>query len=211
MNYSEITQAALSFADRFDTGTIGNLNVFLRMIEAKVNRVMRAQQMELSDAILVDPDVNHFHLPLDCAEVRSVGLFTNFDTKRMQFVTLAQFSKIVADKVQPSGDISGYYTFIDDLVYVYPVSTTDAVYGIVYYAKIPPLLPTSPDDTNWLSEQYPDIYISGLVFEINAYTKNPDASSNWSERFNSALNELTEQNWLRKWPGASLVMSIEDN
>lgn len=211
MNYTEIVATALAFADRTDSETVNNVPNFLKMVEAKINRVIRAQQMEVTAFIAIPADVGGFDLPIDFAEAREVLQYDVVagTSVPLQFLTPHAFSAVKAafDKNGIIPQIP-YFSIISNNVAIFPVPSVDYAVFLVYYSKIVPL--TVVADNNWVSEQYPDIYISGLVFEISSFVKNPDAAMAWNSRFDAALGELTSQNWLRKWPGASLVMTIQN-
>ena len=215
MNYLQITQAALSFADRSDSETVNNIDNFLRMVEAKIDRVLRVQQMEAADTVTVLAGEVSAQLPADFAEMREFTKFISYEPVIYQYVPQRTFFYAVDTNLKASDIIpaaAGIYTLIgSNTVGVLPKDdNVDVPYAFTYYKKVAPLVPDLPGNTNWVSEQYPDVYIAGLVYEISCFVKNPEAAKLWNERFVSALNELTEQNWLRKWPGASLVITLGD-
>jgi hypothetical protein len=214
MNYTEIVEAALSFADRTDTETVAKIPVFVKMVESKINRVLRIQEVEVGGTIeLLDGgNITGNQLPPDFSEMRGamvydLGAAAYFP---MQYVTPKVFSDLLKNPNLPVGRqyaSQAVYTISSNVLSTSAAFFTGLTAFIQYYKRVVPLTEAEPD--NEISALYPDAYIAGIVFEISSFVKNPDAAAAWNGRFDSILNELTAQNWLKKWPASSLVTIIE--
>lgn len=214
MDYSEIVEAALSFADRTDTETVAKIPVFIKMVESKINRVLRIQEVEVGASIeLFDGGVAaEGPLPADFSEIREAMIYdADIDAYiPMQYVTLKAFFDLIKNPNLPVGKqypSQTVYTIASNVLSTNAAFFPGLTASIQYYKRVVPLTEAEPD--NEISALYPDAYIAGLVFEISSFVKNPDAAAAWNGRFNSILGELTAQNWLKKWPASSLVTIIE--
>lgn len=216
MDYSEIVEASLSFADRTDTETVAKIPVFIKMVESKINRVLRIQEIEAVETFIPfedgDDPGSYVILPSNFSEIREATVF-NEDTNEyytMQYITPKVFNDLVKNPFLPVGkQYAGQiiYTIKSDLLLTNATFSNGGGIKIQYYKKVTPL--TEADPENEISVFYPDAYIAGIVFEISSFVKNPDAAAAWNARFDSILGELTTQNWLKKWPASSLVTIIE--
>lgn len=216
MDYSEIVEAALSFADRTDTETVAKIPVFIKMVESKINRVLRTQEIEVVETVILfedgDDPGSYAILPSNFSEMREATVFDE-DTNEyytMQYITPKVFNDLVKNPFLPVGkQYTGQiiYTIKSNLLLTNATFSNGGDIKIQYYKKVTPL--TEADPENEISVFYPDAYIAGIVFEISSFVKNPDAAAAWNARFDSILGELTTQNWLKKWPASSLVTIIE--
>jgi hypothetical protein len=59
-----------------------------------------------------------------------------------------------------------------------------------------------------MSQDYPDIYLSGVVAEIELFVKNYDAAGIWAQRLVMATQELDASDNTERWSGSSLVMRV---
>lgn len=214
MDYSEIVEASLSFADRTDTETVAKIPVFIKMVESKINRVLRIQEVEVSTVIEMfdGGSTSGGALPADFSEIREAAIYDlGADAYvPMQYVTPKVFADLLKNPNLPVGRqyaSQAVYTIRSNVLSTSAAFATGLTAVIQYYKRVVPLTEAEPD--NEISALYPDAYIAGIVFEISSFVKNPDAAAAWNDQFNSILGELTSQNWLKKWPASSLVTIIE--
>ena len=205
MNYAEIKDAALAYADRSDSATSANIDVFLRMVEARVNRVLRNEEMCIQYDIATVQDQSDYSLPSDYAGMRSISLETAGAIQPLQYL-----NPEAADWLVDSDETDVlYYTIRSKkLVLMKPPADTASNIRINYFKKVPEL--TSTDTTNWLSTMHPDIYIAGLMVEISSFVKNIPASKAWNEKFKAAVDECVAANWGDKWSGTSMFIRIAE-
>ena len=78
------------------------------------------------------------------------------------------------------------------------------VLEIVYYRKVPHLSDTKLD--NWLSIDFPDVYVFGLMVEINSFVKDAQSTELWDIRFRNSMDELENYDQLTRWSGTALTM-----
>lgn len=197
MNYSEITSAALGYSDReHDQEVLNKLDSFLKIVESRVNRVLKTQKMAVRVKLEAITGKNFYGLPLDFDGLRDI-----------------EVSNITGDVITPSymspeqinnryntsnKDIA--YCIINDQLQIEPAQS-DSTIELVYYRRVQEL--TALDD-NWLSDTYPDCYIFGLLVEINSFVKDAEAAMMWDQRFKEAVSEIKGNDQLSRWSGPAL-------
>lgn len=206
MNYSEITAAALAYADRSDSATTANIDVFLHMVEARVNRVLRNEEMCEEYDIATVQDQSDYSLPADYAGMRSISLETDGAIQPLEYLNPESTDWLVDSDDET--DVKYYTIRSKKLVLMKPPADADSNIRINYFKKVPEL--TSTDTTNWLSEMHPDIYVAGLMVEIASFVKNPDLARSWNEKFAAAVDECIAANWSDKWSGTPMFIRIAE-
>lgn len=206
MIYSEIQTAAYTYADRTDQETIDRYDDFLRIVEARINRVITTLKMSARTTLAMDEAITYYGMPLDFLgfrDLRVEGTSVNGEnaTVTCQYRTPAQINEL-RNTTQISGEV--YYSVISDQLHVYPPQDDTHTLEMVYYQKIPPL--TSTEDTNWISEEHPDTYIFGLLVEINAFNKDIEATGLWETRFKEAVGDISVKDIDTRWGNSDLLV-----
>lgn len=208
MLYDEIKDLALRYADRNDPGTVDRVDDFILMAEARVNRLLKTRQQTGRFYTPTVDNLEYYPLPSDYIGLRDIQInsttptVANAPARSMKYLTPQQ---IDARRGNPS--LETYYTIIDNQIQIYPAPPAGYTIEIVYYQKVPNL--NSTDNTNWLSEHYPDIYVSAIAAEICLYVKDYPAASIWTERVGAAIDELSTTDAEERWTAASLTMRAE--
>jgi hypothetical protein len=206
MNYTEITKMALSYADRSDTEVTSRIDDFLRVVEARINRRIKTQRMAARTVTIAIAGQEYYALPEDFAGMRDIEVRKTLNaTKRttLSFLTPEQLNQIV--NAEYSGNYV-YYTIVANQLQIFPHQ--DGIIEMIYYKRLPAL--SSADNTNWLSEYNPDTYVFGLLVEISAFVKDPEAAKLWDKRFQDSLDELVYDDFMSRWSGPSLVVRAEN-
>ena len=103
-------------------------------------------------------------------------------------------------------DASGvYYTIIGDQLQIRPPQD-NKILEVTYYQKLLELGEVNTE--NWLSQDYPDAYVFGLMVEISAFTKDVDSGQLWESRFVETLNSIDNQDIKNRWSGTPLEVRI---
>ena len=206
MDYQEIVDAGVAYADRFNDPEIAdNLDLFLRMGEARLSRLLKVRKASVR-AILLANGGNMYALPPDFAGMRHIQIIPTDPTKRL---TVLDFLNPRQMTIKEQGERAlnqlGYYTIIaDQLKISFEVSASTI--EILYYQRIPPLTETA--ENNWVSIDHPDIYLCLLMFEIEIFTKNYTAADGWEARLDKALNELGVTDITERWSGDPLTTKV---
>ena len=60
-----------------------------------------------------------------------------------------------------------------------------------------------------MSADHPDIYLAGLITEIESFTKNYDAAQIWDAKMTRMIEELRTDNEESLWAGNTLTTRIQ--
>jgi len=209
MTYDEITSVALSYSDReSDAELPSKLDSFLRIVESRVDRVLKTQKMTIRTLLNTVQGQEYYGLPADFAGLRDIEIRgqDNIGGAARERVTLEYLTPEQMNSATgfSAGTGNIYYTIIANQLQISPTQD-NMVLELVYYRKLPNL--TANDNTNWLSDDNPDTYVFGLMVEISAFVKNPDATSLWNSRFKESLGEIDLDDSKARWSGSMLTVT----
>lgn len=207
MNYQELVDAAKAYADRQDIEVSDNMDTFIIMAESRINRILKTREQTARVVTNTISDQEYYGLPPDYAGMRDIQVNSGSavsDSKNynMHYLNPAQFNDY---RSKPFNE-KYFYTIIADQFQIYPIMSDGQTIEIVYYQKVPNL--NSIDSFNWLSISYPDIYLSGILAEIESFVKNYDVAKNWDSKMSRSLSELEESDVEERWSGSSLEVRI---
>ena len=199
MNYTDVVNTALGYSDRADSDEIvANMDNFLRIVEAKVDRKLQTRNQSKRAQIVTTQDTEYYALPSDFAGLRTIYTVVETQRKNFEYITPEKMN------VHITNNLSEYaYTIIGNSLQIHP-TFDDTVLQITYYQRISPL--TSSNTTNWLSNYAPDAYIFGLLSEINWFVKDPDSANMWEARFNNIINDIDLEDAKDRWSGPPPVI-----
>lgn len=200
MNYSDIKTAVKAYSDRSDIDLI--LDTFTQVLESRINTVLKVNDMSVRTVANLSSTKTYYGLPDDFLAMRDIEVYPsgNVDNK----ITLDYIAPGVMNEYIRKG-YQNFYTIIADQIHIYP-SRDDYVVEIVYYRRLESL---TDKDTNWLSEDFPNVYIFGLLVEVNAYVKDADASILWEQRFKSSVDELIMHDQSSRWSGPTMAIQVQ--
>ena len=206
MNYDELVSASKAYADRSDIEVDSNIDIFIIMTEARINRILKTREQSMRTFTLLIPDTEFYSLPLDYAGMRDIQLNSSVPGKPHTVTGIEQLSPDQFND-QRSKVYSGkpYYTIAANQLQIYPMSLTGTL-ELLYYQKVPGLTPTAGD--NWLSTNHPDIYLSGMISEIESFVKNYEVAKAWDDKLSRALGELETSDVTERWAGTPMTMRI---
>ena len=202
MNYEEIVNLALSYSDRTDSDITNRMGDFISIVEARINRALRINQMATRSVIITLAEQEQFGLPKDFAGIRDIEVREKDATKG----TTAHYRNPEQMNKASANDGNIYYCIIANQIQLYPPQD-DNVLEIVYYKLLDHL--TETNNTNWLSMRYPDSYVFGLIVEIESFVKNMTGAEMWNQRFESALAEMVHEDQIDRWSGTPLTIKVE--
>ncbi len=207
MDYNEIKTAAYGFADRTDAETLDRYDDFLRIVEAKINRVLKTLKMTSRATIPTVALQEYYGLPDDFDGMRDLQIIGTTNTGQSKTITCQYMTPAQLNEQQntlASSRTDGvYYSIITDQLQIYPPQNNNTI-EMVYYKRVPVLSNTIL--TNWLSIDDPDCYIFGVLTEINAFNKDAEAASMWSERFKESLSEIQNNDVDIRWGSGDMMV-----
>ena len=202
MNYSEIVDLALGYADRQDTEVTSRVDLFIKVAEARINRTLMTLDMSCRAKTPMASTTEYYPLPSNYSVMRSIKVID--ETNSASRVTLLQVNPEQMANLVNNGETQfPCYTVISGNIQVQPFYDNTHSLEIDYFKTIPPL--SSSITTNWLSDSNPDTYVFGLLVEINSFVKDAEASTLWDGRFQQAMSEITLNDAKSTWSGTSLT------
>lgn len=207
MNYETIKSLALSYSDREDAEVIGQMDSFLRLTEARINRRIRVGNQSKRAVLSTSSTDQYIGLPADFGGMRDIQVQgVDPDTGDVLGPTTPSY---VSPEIMNRNIFLGFdgpvYTIIAGQLQIYPIADNSQV-EIVYYATLPQLSAAIPD--TWLSELGPDVYVFGLCIEISAFVKDAQAGQLWDSRFEAELERIQSEDTSDRWSGSALQIKL---
>ncbi|EOE0154414.1 hypothetical protein ACJ8S7_005067 [Klebsiella pneumoniae] len=206
MNYTQLVAAATAYADRNDIEVNNNIDNFFIMAEARINRALKTAGQTHRVYTNTINGKEYYTLPPEYNGMRVVHFNTGqVDKSGSQPIQLYYTTPENIVNLQELGDVDKqYYTIVNNQLQLHQTLPGGGTIEMVFYRKVPPLSQTNQE--NWLSQDAPDIYLSGLCAEIELFVKNYDAATLWDSRMSRAVDELSGNDVQNRWAGNSLVI-----
>jgi hypothetical protein len=207
MNYAELIAAAQAYADRQDIEVANNLDTFIIMAEARMNRVLKTRKQSARATTPTVTGQSYYSLPDDFAGIRDIQLNTDPGGSEPSGKSYSYLSPEQMNNREDGPFVNQrYYTIIANQFQIFPQEEAGSQIEIVYYQKVPNLNSTEGEDENWMSLSHPDIYLAGLVAEIELFAKNYDVAKGWHDRMSLAIDELDQSDTVERWSGVALTV-----
>ena len=195
MNFTEIKNSVLGYADRYDAEVAAKFSSFLPVVEGRINSVLTTR-LSLKDAVIpIVSATTTFTFPADLLFLKQVKLVNASGEAIFQYISEYYFSQILANGISKpyytvtNGAFMVPWTFLND--------GTEALH-IRYEQQLPPL---EAAVTNWLSVSSPQVYVFGLLVEMYAFVKDAEAAAAWDTRFKEELDNIENTDYRTQWSG----------
>lgn len=207
--YSELQTAIAEWLGReTDASIIARAPDFVRLFEAKANRELRCNQMEVRATATVNmgsTEPEFIALPGDFQTMRRVRLSSVDGKPRLSFLSGAQAD----EKRTTMADVANqpiYFTVFGDEMELIP--TPDSAYTIemVYRGYIPAL--SDSNTSNWLLTLAPDAYLYGALLESAPFIKEDSRIQTWATGYKYAMDGLNQLAQDQAYGSGPLVMGI---
>lgn len=176
--YTELQIAVLSWTHRDgDTAFTALIPDFVRMAEARFNRILRTRAMEADFAQVALSD-GAASLPADFLAFKELR-FVGDVSYTLQPKSLEWIRSHDASASEPR-----YFAVTGSQVVCWP--TAGDIAG-TYYEEIPSLADNS---TNWLLTAHPDLYLFATLTEAALYMQADDRIPLWAEKASSLLDAV---------------------
>jgi hypothetical protein len=183
-DFSELVIAVGEYLNRADLVDV--MPRFVAMAETKINRRLRDRRMLTTVTLM--PDANGAcALPADFLEAETV-----IGNTASPIVLEAAAGRYGA-RYTVSGNPSVYNITGSSLV-IKPISS--ATIDLTYFAAVPGL---DTNQTNWLVQAYPDLYLYAAVFEAATYVRDTDSASAAAGLFQDAMAAAEADNARARW------------
>jgi len=171
-DYSGLKGAITSWVERAgDTAYTGEVDTFIDLAEAKLNRELRHHEMLKTTTLTTDAN-GEATLPTDF--ISASAIYWNNSPKVLLKST--SWARLIELNPASSSGIPFFYSVLGTTIKVSPVAS-GAKLEIAYYAKLTPLDDTNT--TNWLIDLAPDLYLYMALAEGAAFTGNDTATQKY--------------------------------
>lgn len=175
---------------------------FVRLLESQVERILRTREMlARADGALSDEFTT---LPSDFLALEHIVLIGVRNPQPLQWVPMNQINALQAESTPGTPT---HYSIIGDEIELSPLPSAEIVAQIAYYRKITKLGDTQ--QTNWLLDRHPDLYLYGSLMQAAPYLKNDERIGTWTTALAAILEDirLADERAIRG--GAPLKMRIK--
>ena len=174
MTYAELIAAIAGWSHRTDlTALVPSL---LSFANGRINRELRVREMIGRGTLSVTASLTA--LPADFLAVKSATV----GTVRMSYITEDQMLLVASDQGSPE-----FFTLVGNQVQVSPVPSAATNVVLTYFKKLP-----TPSETqsNWLLEDYPDVYLYAVLSELGQYLFDDGLTARAEARYAAAKKGL---------------------
>lgn len=200
-NYTNLQSTIADYLNRDDLTSV--IPVFIQLAEAQMNRDIRHYEMEARSTAVQDAGDEYMQVPSTWLEnirahVQGGG------TTPLDLISRAA----MADKRAGKEDTSGrpeYYCMADGQFQLYPTPDDEYTIELLFYEKIPALATNS---TNWLLEEYPDVYLYGSLIHSAPYLQEDERSAVWAQLYAAAAKRLNESSEQARMSGSGLTLKV---
>lgn len=211
MNYQEIIDAGVAYADRFtDIEIAANLDTFLRLGEARLQRLLKVRKASKQATLPMSADLLKYSVPPDFGGIRTIKIIPSEGNGKeimLRYLNPEQMTYQTQFTGEASVNNSIRYYTIEANQFLVDKTGAGDVLQITYYQRVPPL--TADDNSNWVSDDHPDMYLSLLMYEIELFAKNYDVAEGWKGRLDVAINELEITDIEERWSGNPLETRLD--
>jgi len=195
-DYADLESKVADWLDRGDL--TAQIPDFVALVEAKLNRVLRSVNSEVSALWAVSSEF--YLLPSDFRKLRKLYIEGSPDRPLVEMSPTAIPSMFSGD----TGTPRAYYIEGRQLGFA-PPPDQSYTFRATYFQRVPPLTSAAP--SNWVLEEHPDIYVWGTLMHGAIYIRDPEAANACEGLFDTAIAELQRESRLDRWGVGPLVPS----
>lgn len=193
-----------------------NVDTFIDLAEARINRVLRLRAMETvyfrplaADASTDVPQ--GYRQWKEAFLYRGGGAVDTMPTLANEVVMSLTTTGVsgTMDTRRLSQRSAGMVARIGTKFYVSGIPVGTYSLGGIYYKTFPAL--TDANQTNWLTENAPDLLLSACLMEGAIFIKSRDEIDLWAERYNALLAEIQDEAERELWSGQTTVPDLGIN
>ena len=168
---------------------------FIRLAEKRIERDVRLRCLERRAVCDIDAGARGIKLPAQ----REPGRWNVFvEMRDLVWIgnggIIKNLQYMAPDTYRVRSAVTGvpaFYTIISDDLFLVPVPESDGRLEMAYYAEIPPLSDSQPDNPVLLTA--PDMYLYASLLESVPFTRGSAPAQEWLAAYNEAVAKLTRQ------------------
>lgn len=182
-----------------DTAFESDLDLLIRMGDARLNRDLRIQRMSRTQFAVIPGDT--IPVPDDYLEMRVVT--TDSRPSPLIYVSPHEMEKI---RITNPAQFRGVYTIAGDRIRFAGATAEEArEVTLTYYAKIPDF---AAQDTSWLADEYLDLYTYAVLRHTASYLRDDERVALWQNEYTTTLASVMEAEIRERYAGGPLVPSL---
>lgn len=189
-DYTSLQAAAAEWLARDqDTVLLSRIPTFVQMFEAKANRQLTVRQMEIRATAVTDPtsaEPEFIALPLDFQSMRRMRNYSLQGKPTLEFRSTVQMDEYRTQNADRAGKPL-YFSIFGNEIELAPTPSEAFTIEMIYRANLPPL---ATNQTNWLLQLAPDLYLYGALLESAPYIKEDARLQTWAQLASAARDDL---------------------
>jgi hypothetical protein len=192
--YADLKNKVALYLDRDDLDE--QISDFVALVEARINRVVRSVNQETRTIWTVSSE--SYTLPSDFRRLRKIAIEGTPDRPLREISP----QSVAGQYNGSTGEPQAYYLEGRTITFA-PPPAKPTRFSVTYWARVEPL--TSENDSNWLLEEHPDIYLFGSLLEAAVYIRDVDAITYCSGKLDQAIAELQTESRTDRWGAGPLA------
>ena len=183
-SYTTLQTTALAWANRQgDTDLVARIPDLIDVIEPEIDSKLRRTTAQATITASANPTA----LPADCKELRSIQVASANPSQANVIAIVSPAMLGDLGQLQSSTGVPEAAYVQGGNLYLWPSPQTATSLTVSYFTKLVPLSSTNP--TNLVLQNYPNIYLFGILKEMGPYLEQNDEGPFWQQKFDMAIND----------------------
>lgn len=190
MTYDELQVQVGDWLNRKDLAA--QIPTFIQLAEARIRRDLRDRRQQ----VRAEAQVYGEYMTLPCDHVETIRVIADDKILRLA-------DKFNIERFELLGPVSFYRHYNDQLQFMPPPDPDlGARVVIEYIAEVTPC--SEQNQTNWLLEQSPDVYLYGSLLAAEGYLQDDGRIPIWAEAYGEAVSALNMASDRAEYSGTAL-------
>lgn len=203
LTYDTLTASVTDYVERTDNNFVSQIPLFIMLGERRVARDLKILGLRVTWTSTMLDGQEFIQKPARWLNnsTFNIGTSTGFNTRVQVLERSYEFCRIYWPNPTLTGQPKYYCDYNYDNWLISP--TPDDVYPYeVFYYETPQLIDAT-DQTNWLTSNAPEVLLYGTLLETAVYLKDDDRIAPWTDYYNKAKANITEEDMKRIYDGYS--------
>jgi hypothetical protein len=200
-NYASLVAAIPDWANRNDASYIEAVPLFIQQAELRLFRHLRCPGNEKVGLWLASAYDNTIavQIPSDYLEAKLVY----YGAKPLERISDQRISELMYDT--PDYGTPQYFARVNDQLVFYPQADVNDDVRVVYYEAQGPISALTP----WtrMLQIAPFAYLYGALSEGARYTRDPEETQMWDQRFEAEIQSMNAQAYDNEAAGSTVVVT----
>lgn len=198
--FTELKTAIANWTDRTDL--TDRIPEFIALAESDIRTELNASQMEQRAYATASTTSPYLALPTDFLSMRRMQIAYGGIDYQVQERPASELSR----RDSGATGLPKYYAIVGDQFQFHPQPDSEYRVEITYHKDVPAL--TDSNATNWVLDDYHNIYLFGALKHAQVYIKNTEEAAQSDALFRDALRNLIRQNRKRVYGGHPLQTRV---